>query len=84
MIGIEYLEIGKHITAFIDKPKNRKNPIYELCNRKKELIHLGEIKWNVRWREYCFYPIDGTVFDDECLLDIVNFLKGLNGGYNEK
>lgn len=78
MVGIEYIEIGKYITAFIEKPKNRKTPIYELCNAKNELIHLGEIKYNSSWRKYCFYPTDDTVFDDKCLKDIIDFMNSLN------
>lgn len=78
MIGIEYIEIGNYITAFIDRPSNRKTPIYELCNAKNELIHLGKIKYNGAWRKYCFYPIDDTVFDSKCLKDIVDFMNKLN------
>ncbi|MEI3530661.1 MAG: hypothetical protein V8Q75_06370 [Bacilli bacterium] len=75
---IEYTFIGKYITAFIEQLPKRKTPIYKLCNQQNELIHLGEIKYNPSWRKYCFYPIDETVFDSKCLLDIVEFMDKLN------
>ncbi len=75
---ISYVEIGKYIVAFDQTPDNRKTKIYELCNSQNERIHLGEIKYNPRWRKYCFYPLEETVFDSKCLLDIVNFIDKLN------
>lgn len=75
---ISYVEIGKYITAFDQTSDNRKTKVYELCNRQNERIHLGEIKYNTRWRKYCFYPTDETVFDSKCLLDIIDFIDKLN------
>lgn len=75
---VEYLEIGKYIIAYENHVEGRKTPIYELCNSKNELIKLGEIKWNSSWRKYCFYPIDETVFDSKCLMDITSFMNVLN------
>ena len=37
--------------------------------------YLGNIKWFSRWRQYCFYPNNETIFNSECLDDIKNFLK---------
>lgn len=78
MIGISYVEIGKYITAFDQTPDNRKTKVYELCNSQNERDYLGEIKYNTKWRKYCFYPIDYTVFDSKCLMDIVKFINTLN------
>lgn len=75
---ISFIDIGDYIRAFDITPDNRKTSIYKLCNAKNELIHLGEIKYNGAWRKYCFYPIDDTVFDNKCLMDIVNFIDQLN------
>ena len=38
---------------------------------------LGEIKWFGKWRQYAFFPEPGTVFNIECLNDIVNKIKEL-------
>lgn len=75
---IEYIEIGKYITAFDETPDNRKTKIYRLCNSKNELIHLGIIKWYGAWRQYCFFSEDNIVFNKECLNDISKFLDQLN------
>ena len=31
---------------------------------------LGTIRWFGRWRQYAFFPADGTIFNPECLRDI--------------
>lgn len=37
---------------------------------------LGDIRWFGAWRKYCFYPVNGTIFDKGCLRDIANFCEG--------
>lgn len=32
---------------------------------------LGEIRWYAPWRRYCFYPKDNTLFDRNCLLEVI-------------
>jgi hypothetical protein len=34
---------------------------------------LGVIKWYGPWRQYCFYPEPGCVFNSDCLRDIAGF-----------
>ena len=31
---------------------------------------IGEIRWFGRWRCYSFYPLDGTIFEHQCLMDL--------------
>lgn len=31
---------------------------------------LGEIKWFGRWRQYAFFPADGTVWNPQCMVEI--------------
>lgn len=31
---------------------------------------LGWIKWYGMWRQYCFFPADGCIFNKGCLADI--------------
>ena len=38
---------------------------------------LGFIKWFSRWKQYTFFPEDGTIFNVECLNDIQSYIKGL-------
>lgn len=32
---------------------------------------LGTIKWFGQWRKYSFFPENGTVFETECMKDII-------------
>jgi len=36
---------------------------------------LGMIRWYSKWRKYCFFPSDDTVFEQECLRDIASFIE---------
>ena len=38
---------------------------------------LGTIKWFGRWRQYAFFPADGTIFNPECLRDICGEIERL-------
>jgi hypothetical protein len=38
---------------------------------------LGIIKWFGRWRQYAFFPDNGTVYNVECLNDITIHIKEL-------
>lgn len=39
---------------------------------------LGEVKWFGRWRQYCFFPDADTVWNKECLKDIIDFTDRMN------
>ena len=36
---------------------------------------LGEVRWFSRWRRYAFFPLPGTVFEQDCLRDIAEFCE---------
>lgn len=38
---------------------------------------LGTIKWYGKWRQYAFFPGIYTIFNAECLNDIISHIKGL-------
>ncbi len=38
---------------------------------------LGQVRWFCRWRQYAFYPGDGTIFNPECLHLLQLFLHHL-------
>lgn len=35
---------------------------------------LGIVQWHRPWRRYCFFPETGTVFEEECLDHIRDFI----------
>jgi hypothetical protein len=37
-------------------------------------IELGMIKFKATWRKYCFYPVANTVYDNNCLKEIMDFI----------
>lgn len=36
---------------------------------------LGRIKWYGAWRQYCFFPDIGTIWNKGCLEDINRFIE---------
>jgi len=44
---------------------------------KKNGDRLGIIKWFGRWRQYAFFPENGTIFNVECLNDIQTYIREL-------
>jgi hypothetical protein len=63
-----------HMEEIASTGKTKK---YEVVNNRQSDIILGIIKWNGRWRQYCFFPYEGMVFSTGCMLDIVEFIEGL-------
>ncbi len=39
---------------------------------------LGKIYYYPHWRQSVFEPVEGVVFNDECLMDIILRIKGQN------
>jgi len=44
---------------------------------------LGEIRWFGRWRQYCFFPEQDTVWNKGCLQDVIEALDSLNREHRE-
>ncbi len=56
--------------------EEEKLPRWMVVNNKSGKI-LGWLKWYSSWRQYCFYPLYDTMFNDSCLADIIDFIKQL-------
>jgi len=41
-------------------------------------ITLGIVKFYPNWRQYSFFPEAGTVFEKQCMQDIISFMNKLN------
>lgn len=65
--------------TFFSKPriKNRKTDTWE-CLANSDGCLLGHIKWYSHWRQYCFFPARETIFSQNCLDDVSNFLEKIN------
>lgn len=55
---------------------NKKTKTFLIINNTYNNV-LGEIKWNSKWRQYCFYPVNETIFSVGCLNDINNQITEL-------
>lgn len=47
----------------------RKTPIVFVCNKSGE--EIGQIRFYPQWRSFVFCPEADTLFDSECLEDII-------------
>jgi hypothetical protein len=65
----KYLEFN----ALEQKPKTE---VVEVASKLLN-CRLGIIMWYGNWRQYAFFPEEGTIFNVECLNDISSFIKGL-------
>jgi len=36
---------------------------------------IGTVAWYGPWRKYCFFPHVNTVFEQDCLRDIADFIE---------
>ncbi len=43
----------------------------------KDETRLHEIKWYGRWRQYCFFPEEGAIWNTRCLEDVQEVIKAL-------
>jgi hypothetical protein len=55
------------------KPKTK---VYYVVTNKDD-AEIGTIKWLGGWRQYCFFPGNGTVWSRGCLRDIIEFIDYL-------
>jgi hypothetical protein len=47
-------------------PDVRKTRIVSVRNRRSS-GELGQIRWYGAWRQYCFFPQAGTIFNVDCM-----------------
>jgi hypothetical protein len=58
------------------KLANRKTKMFEVLTKDGN-INLGTISWFARWRKYCFFSNTATVFETQCLKDIIAYIDYL-------
>lgn len=56
--------------------KNGSTNIYEIVTNDTHSV-IGQIKWYAPFRKYSFFPSEMTVFETQCLTDIISFIKDL-------
>ena len=58
------------------KEKKDKTEVWEVIS-KRHGFNLGVIKWYGSWRQYCFFPEPETVFNIDCMDDIMIFIQDM-------
>lgn len=56
---------------------------YEIRNRKHGEI-LGGIRWYGPWKRFVFLPREGTVWSEDCLMNVMGFLLKLGATWKSK
>jgi len=64
--------MGKSYIDYVLVESKPKTDVFTVFSRSS-LEELGTIKWYAPWRQYCFFPLEGTVWSRGCL-DEVNLL----------
>ena len=71
------IESTKYLDFIEFENTGRKTRVYGVYNKNSGNI-IGCIKWYNKWRQYCFYPMNDTIFSNDCMNDIIktiNFIK---------
>lgn len=61
---------------FVKVEEKAKTSIWS-CRNNRSGGELGEVLWYGPWRQYCFCPSAGTVFNVSCLNDVNSFINEL-------
>ena len=64
--------------AFVDtdQPETKKTKIIAIVSIHHDEA-IGEIRWFSKWRQYCFYPYNETVWNIDCLGSITSVIREL-------
>lgn len=73
---------GKHI-RFVLYDSRPKTFIWRVVAKDGD-VSLGLIKWFGRWRRYCFFPDSDTVFEEQCMRDIIHFMEDRTESHIQK
>jgi len=67
---------GKWISFYLQS-ETEKTQKYYVVTKEYFPKKLGEIKWFGKWRQYSFFPEPNTVFEKQCMKDIISFIEDL-------
>lgn len=59
---------------FIVYEQKPKTTVWRIESIENGVI-LGYVKWFPNWRKYAFFPEEDTVYEQDCLKDIANFIE---------
>jgi hypothetical protein len=58
-----------------DRRKGAKTDVWHVWSLKDPPAHLGVVKWFSAWRRYAFFPAPETLYEQDCLRDLAEFIE---------
>lgn len=74
--------MGKWVD-FVPAIPNKKTKVWDVWPKDAH-ERIGIIKWFGRWRKYCFFPELNTVYEEDCLRDIAEFIERVTKEHRQK
>jgi hypothetical protein len=71
---------GKHIDLYCVSSTG-KTLILDIRSKEDKPLILGTIRWFSAWRKYCFYPSNLTIFEQDCLRQIADWIEKLTSDH---
>lgn len=59
---------------FIHTENKPKTKVWEVQS-KEHGFNIGQVRYYPAWRQYSFFPYEGTIYSRECLNDIIKFIE---------
>lgn len=59
-----------------------KTRIWQIESKRSAL--LGDVRWYGPWRKYAFFPEANTIFEQDCLRDIADFIERETKAHREE
>ncbi len=67
----------KYLKFYYGKSDSGKTVVVKIVSINPAVGWLGEVKWFSRWRQYAFFPYEGTVWNRECMADVTGVIDRL-------
>jgi hypothetical protein len=69
--------MAKWVSFQLEEPRRRgrKTDLWHVWSLRTPPAHLGVVYWFGPWRGYAFYPESQTIFEQDCLRDLAEFVE---------
>lgn len=60
-----------------ERKRGAKTDVWHVWSIKEAPMtaHLGIVKWFAPWRKYAFFPAEQTLYEQDCLRDLAEFVE---------
>lgn len=73
----------KYIYIECQEIKGRRTKVF-LVRTNKDSVLIATIKWHPGWRNFSFFPEPGTIWEENCLDEIIKFLGAIKDLHGKK